>query len=468
MNWQPIPSVNEPHYLDTNLNAIQKCSNWYHEKTPSGLVLKSLQGYSLLATVAGNASCRGAILDSRSSSIVSVHGNTVYTVNSLGASTALTGTLSTSSGAVVLFSGLSTAILTDGTYGYVVDVVGGTVTKITDANFPASPTSCACINGQFLVNSSGTDRWYMSAVDDGLTWTPIISGRSITNGDYLTHIDVVRDVVYFMGRYSIEIWSTSTVDPYLQPITGSTIPLGVISPINVGKVGGRICLLGYSETSVGSFYVIDGGQPQKIATPYIESQIKAWPSARVIAYSADGCDFMEAIPGAPNNGFLYNLTTGTWSETPSGRSIKAVVRAFVQTGTPVAFDSTNGNIYALGASNSNNGTAITRILDFKVDGGVSRTFCAGLRFEFEAQHDSSSSYTLSATLQKSDDAGLTFDTGITLSKAVTNGTSAQQVILQSPPTGSFKAGQIYRLTFAGPAARLILRRAEGLVRVGRF
>jgi hypothetical protein len=86
----------------------------------------------------------------------------------------------------------------------------------------------------------------------------------------------------------------------------------------------------------------------------------------------------------------------------------------------------------------------------------------------EAQHDSSSSYTLSMLLQKSDDGGRTFDTGITVSKAITNGTSAQQVTLTTPPLGSFKAGRTYRATFAGPAARLILRRAEGLVRIGRF
>jgi hypothetical protein len=135
---------------------------------------------------------------------------------------------------------------------------------------------------------------------------------------------------------------------------------------------------------------------------------------------------------------------------------------------PLAFDYSNGKIYALGSSNDYGGTAITRVLDFKVDGGLSRTVNQGLRFEFEAQHDSSSSYTLSATLQKSDDAGLTFDTGIALSKSITSGTSAQQVVLTTPPLGSFKAGRIYRLTFTGPAARLILRRAEGLVRVGRF
>jgi len=470
MPWQPIPSVTEPHYLDTNLNQVQKCVNWYHEKTPNGFVLKSLHGFSVRNTVANNSACRGAKFDATSGYLFSVHDNTVYRSDGFGSS-ALTGTLSTNAGQVVLASGLSQLVVTDGLYGYVIDPVAATVTKITDGNFPANAQSCACINGQFLVTTSDNDRWYMSKVDDGLTWTPLISGRAITSGDKLAHVEVVRDIAYFIGFFSTEPWSTSTVDPYLQPISGAAVPVGVRFPSHVARVGDRICLFGWSDKAAPSLYAIEGGQLNKIATPYIESRIQSWDyNAKLIAYSIDGCDFLEAyqIMSAGFTGFIYNFASGTWDEIPTSRGLAYVANAFITGSAPIGFSGSDGSLYYMGLFNTQNGSNLVRILDFKIDGGMSRTVNQGIRFELEAQHDSSSSYTLSATLQKSDDAGRTFDTGITISKAITNGTSAQQVILQTPPLGSFKAGRIYRLTFTGPAARLILRRAEGLVTVGRF
>lgn len=468
MNWQPIPSVTEPTYADTNLNTIQKCLGWYHYKTPQGLVLKSLPGYLLNTTTANNAGCRGAKFDPNTRITVSVHGNTVYALDDLSA-TALTGTLTTSSGYVVMASGLSHMMLVDGTDGYKIDLVGLTVTRITDANFtPLSPISCACINGQFLVLDANTDRWYMSAVDDALTWTPVISGRAIINADQLAHVEVAKDVVYFIGYTNIEGWAPSTDDPFLQPISGATLPIGCLASQQVARVGDTIAMISRSERGNPSFHALIGGQLQKIATPYIESRIKHWDTvARLVAYSLDGTDFLEAYESTlSGSAFLYNFSAGTWSEIDYTRQLIAAVNPYSSTHECFGFDSRNGKIYTLGESSRENGSNINKILYFKLDGGMSRTFNAGLRFEFEARHEISSSYTFTATLQKSDDAGRTFDTGITLTKSVTNGTSAQQVILQTPPLGSFKAGRIYSLTI-NMAAYLILRRAGGLVQIGR-
>lgn len=478
MNWQPIPNLTAPHYLDTGLNQVQKCVNWYHEKTPDGLVLKSFTGYQLKDSVANNAACRGAIFVP-GYGLFSVHGNTVYKIASDGSDTALTGTLSTSSGYVKLAYSSTQIMVTDLSYGYIISPLALSVTKITDSNFPSDAFSCACINEQFLVVKGGTDRWYMSAVGDGLTWTPVISGRAMTNGDLLIGVEVVRDVVYFIGSYTTEQWAPSSIDPYLQPITGATLPIGTFERTTIARINDSILMLAMGAYDRPSVWKIEGGQAAKIAPPYIDNIVGNWAlgagTTRAFAYSNLGNSFYELYNTNDSNNpaWVYNISSGVWFETSSSRTIQAAINAGAGGVPPFGFDTTNGNVYWLGCTGNEynqflSGNAITRILDFKVDGGVSRTFNAGLRFEFEVKHDSSSSYSLSATLQKSDDAGLTFDTGVTLSKAITSGTSAQQVILTSPPLGSFKAGRIYRLTFAGPAARLILRRAEGLVQIGRF
>lgn len=477
VNWTPIPNFTAPRYLDTNLNSIQRCVNWYHQKTNDGYVLVSLPGYQLKGTVANNAACRGSKTGPASVIPLSVNGNRVYAMFYDGTSVALTGTLSTSSGLVCIAYGLSQALIVDGTYGYVVSYAGSTVTKITDSNFPASPTTCACFNGQFLVNSNTLDRWYMSAVDDGLTWTPVISGRCIQSGDRLIHIEAVKDVVYFFGENSIEVWSARDIDPYLQPISGATLPVGIIDKSALARIDNDIIFHGVAANGSTSFYRINGGQLMDIAPPFIKEKISAWVYGQPIAFAyQNGSNrFYEAY--APSNGsfnrFIYNIDEGTWLEHDSTRAVFYPININFRGSPPLGFSITDGSVYWLGNStnpyNQNtSGTSITRILDFKIDGGMSRIFNSGIRIEGEIAHDSSSSFTLSATLTKSDDGGKSFDSGITLSKAITSGTTAQKFILSSPPLGSAIAGRIYRLTFTGPAARIILRRAEGLFRVGRF
>jgi hypothetical protein len=351
-----------------------------------------------------------------------------------------------------------------------------TVTQIVDANFPSSPLSCACYNGQFIVTKGGTDRWYMSAVDDGATWTPLISGRAMTNGDQLYHVEVVRDSVYFMGRYSIEQWVASSADPYLQPVTGATLPIGVLSSVGVARVGDMILFYGIGERARGSLWMISGGQLSEIAPPYIKDKMGESTAgfSRSFAYSDQGQDFFEVYNDsvASFGGWRLNITNGTWAEVSTSRILYQVANGFTLGTPPIGFSKDDGKVFWLGSYyapyNSFNGTDITRVLDFKVDGGMSRMFNSGLRFEMEVQHDSSSSTTLSMLLQKSDDGGRTFDTGITVSKALTNATSAQQVIMQTPPLGSAKAGRIYRATISSFTGRLILRRADGLVQIGRF
>lgn len=478
MNWQPIPSVTAPHYLDTNLNQVQKCVNWYHEKTADGFAVRSFPGYQLKDAVANNAACRGATFVP-GFGLFSVHGNTVYKIASDGSDTALTGTLSSSSGYVKLAYSSTQIMLVDLSYGYIINPTGMTVTKITDSNFPSDAFSCACINEQFLVIKGGTDRWYMSAVGDGLTWTPVISGRAMTNGDLLIAVEVVRDTVYFIGSYTTEQWAPASIDPYLQPITGATLPFGTFERTTIARINDSVIMLGMGLYDRPSVWKIEGGQAGKIVPPYIDNIIGNWAlgagTTRAFAYTNVGNSFYELYNTNDSNNpaWVYNLSSGTWFETSSSRSLQVALNAGAGGVPPFAFDTTNGSVYWLGCTGNEynqflSGNSITRVYDFKIDGGISRTFNAGLRFELEAQHDSTSSYTLSMLLQKSDDGGRTFDAGITISKAITNGTSAQQVLMQTPPLGSYKAGRIYRATFTGPAGRLILRRAEGLVRVGRF
>lgn len=175
-----------------------------------------------------------------------------------------------------------------------------------------------------------------------------------------------------------------------------------------------------------------------------------------------------------SSSWVYNANQDAWYERDSNVSSSYVANRIVgianrQEGTsPLAFDGVNGNIYLVSvATNDENGTAIRRIRTFgPIGDGTRHLFHDRIEFVLEADHDSEASYTLSATLEWSDNGGLSWSSAVTLSKAITSGTTGQTVVLYHNRLGSSKE-RFYRLTFTGPSAKLILKTCDLEFRAGR-
>lgn len=471
---KPLPIV--PPYLGNNLNQIQKCLNWYHEKTLDGFILRSVPGYQLKGTTANNAACRGAKLDVASGLVFSVHGNTVYQTSYLGVPTALSGTVSTTTGICMFASGSTPAttgrvLLIAGSDGYVINPYSSTVTHITDVNFPASPYSCACINGQFLVTAFDSDRWYMSAVDNALTWTPVISARTMNTGDPLYHPEVVRDTAYFFGAYSIEQWVAKESDPFLQPLNGGVFPVGLINRNGLARVGDSILFCGIGVQSRKAIWMIAGGQLAKVSPPYIDEKIGEWGNgpSRSFAYSDDGHDVFEIYNDSASDfaGWRYDITSQTWSEISLTRVINYAVvsrdNSYNANGYPtLGFSKDDGSIYWLGNSSTpynqfGSGNAITRTRIFgPVGDGTERIFHSRIRFVLQAAFDATPSTTFTGlSVDWTDDDGKTYSTAYTPSITIAAATTGQLITAEVRRLGKAEK-RFYRMTLTG-AAQYILQ-----------
>lgn len=482
MNWQPIPTITAPHYNGATLNEVQKLSNGFMVKDGESLSVRNMFGYSKYADHANYQACRGSFYSTIFAHVYTAHANTINRTNGLGIFE-FGGGLDTSSGNVVWCSNSSKIMMVDGTSGYVIDPVAATWAKIVDVNFPSSPVSCACFNGQFIVCKGGTDRWYMSAVDDPTTWTPVISGRTLLNPDNIYHVEVVNDNIYFFSSSSIETWYPSSVDPYLTPITGATFPIGIVGSSSVARIGNTIYFHGISFSGKGGFYKLSGGQVEKISTSYMDTKIQEWVfGANEISCSAFmnyGQEFFQFYTTGSSNSFprwMYNATTGTWSELTTNHNLAFIKNTLLIKSSRIitfGFDTTNASIYFLGTELDPrwtfNSVANNFTLDFEVEAGIYTVFNSGMRLLFEVLPASGGTYSLSVLLQKTDDGGKSFDTGITISKSFTAISAiAQYVTIQTPPLGSFRSGRTYRMTIANPQFGFMLQKADGLIKVGRF
>lgn len=458
--------------------------------TDGGYKLVFTPGLQRQSVVANNEPCRGAYLVSSANGVFSVHGNTVYQVDSTGTSVSR-GTISTSTGPVYMAdNGTQLLIIAAGTNGYTLGISSGSPTLISDGNFPTAPGRCAYLDGYFIVPQLGSAVFYLSQLIDGADWTPVQFASAEASPDYLVACVVTGRQLYNIGYRSIEVWY-NTGDPSfpLERINGAYHQIGIVSgatydDTSIAELNGTIYFIGSADAGGAAIWALNAGGIQRVSTPQIESMLLGYGSGIEwggVAYNIDGQAFYEISSVAYGKTFLYNITSKAWSRLEVGGAchrISAVAAPSMFVGSGVlAFDRNNGNVYLMTPLfNSENGTAIapetgtaiTRTRTFgPIQAGASRMFHHRIRFVLEIIHDTENTFTLEASLDWTDDDGLTYSTPRTLSKAITAGaTGGQRVMLEAFRLGSSRK-RYYRLSFVGPSIRAVLESAELEMDVGR-
>lgn len=464
-----LPMFTAPSYGDRTINEVQRCVNLYPEKTPSGWKLVSRRGFTNQDSVLNGASCRLPFVSRDGTErVYSVHGNTVYRLNSDGTTAATIGTLATSSGVVWMAENPTQIFITDGTDGYIITKSSDAFATISDVNFPGNPIGAAYLDGYFITAARLTGTFYLSALNSGTNWTPSTFATAESTSDRLVDIRVARQQLILMGTGSQETWYNTGNSTFpFERITGASNKIGVYNTETIAQHEDEIFFI----ANGGEVWHYGSGGHRKISTPYIESKLDLWSYNAgftfSFAYKQDGHFFYQVSNTSTNETWVYDLTTDAWHERKNGTSsydrLRFVLDPFQnnvdQSGW--AFDATNGgNHRFLEYTHTDLGTNITRIRTFgPIEANAKRIFHNSIRFVLEIEHDSLASYTLSATLEWSDDAGKTWSTARTMSKAITTGETPQRVMLQLNRMGSSRQ-RYYRLTFTGPAARLVLQSAE--------
>lgn len=475
-----------PSYLDYTLGSTQKRVNMYSVFTGKKWRLVSYPGLQLLSTVPNNLPCRGAYFaPSQHGAMYTVNGNTVYLLNIDGTVAAtVSGTLLTSTGLVEICSSKTYLLIVDGSYGYYIQIENGsgilptqTLVKITDDNFPAvGVRTCAFMNGRFIVSSSFSDTFYESRLEDPATWTPSLFASAESKGDAIHGIVAGGGRLYVLGGVTIEQFYPAGGSNPFESVNGSTIDVGADNQYNWAYFKGALFFCSPGATGAGAVWKITNGLLERISTPDLEILLSS-NSFFGFCYTLEGQDFYEITSYQPGMTFCYNITSKSWFELQSNVSssyrdhrVRTILNVWNNLQRkPVAFDSINGNIYNVTrAYNSENGTDLKRVIDFTIDETLDRTFHSRLRLSLEIKHDTAGSYTLSVILNWSDDGGLSYNTGETLTKDIVSGTTAQKITLISSTLGMAETDRRYRLTLTGPAAAIVLRSADLALEKGGF
>jgi hypothetical protein len=462
-----IPEFTAPSYGDRTLNDVQRCVNWHPEKTPEGWQIVTDPGLALAYTITGNEPSRGWHKASNGT-VYSVHGNKLYELSTVSATDR--GTLSTSSGKVYFADDGTTLLISAPSTSYTMPFATNVMASISDANFVGEGFPVTCIDGYF-VSTDGSD-FYLSALGDPADWTPVVSDAPDPRGGSLEFLHATSDNLILFQRKNIERWyNTGNVDFTFERITGSTISLGMPDVAQSFAARGQTFYFQSQGDGVEpGIYEMGPAGLKKISTPFIDG--KSLGALSAFCYELDGHAVYQINFALTS--FCYDIAGGYWWEKSSNISgsysknqLLAIINRNAGT-SPLGLDSENGNVYLVSiGANDEAGTAIQRIRDFgPIGDGTTLIRHDRIEILLEADHDSSASYTLSGVLTWSDNGGLTFSSGITLSKAITSGTTGQLVRLYANRLGSSRK-RIYRWTMTGPAARLVLKTCDLALQGGR-
>jgi hypothetical protein len=194
-----------------------------------------------------------------------------------------------------------------------------------------NPTHCIFKDGYFVINSSGSGRFYISTLatnvgDDNITFgsyegglfDPLQYATAEGSPDNLSSIVKTNNELILVGDKSTEIWYNSGAAPFpFQRIQSAFFDIGTVAPYSVVANGNDVFWLGANSQGQGMVMHANGYVPQRISTHSIEymiGQLNKVNDAVGWTYQQEGHFFYVLTFPSGNRTFVFDITTGLWHE----------------------------------------------------------------------------------------------------------------------------------------------------------
>ena len=246
-----------------------------------------------------------------------VSGNKIYRIDSL-LNPALLGTISNSAGFVSIAENENEIIFINGIDGYVFNRISSTFTTISAAGFPANPQSVVNFGGYFVVNDAGSNQFFISGSNDGLSWNALDFALMQSEPDEITAIATINNRLFLFGKKVTEIWyNAGAADFPFRRDNNLLLQYGCKSVGSIA-VGYQLMfwLAGSKEGGI-SVVVTDGTTPKVISTPAIDyalQQFSDTTNTNSLLYKIDGHIFYELSFTNEDKTFIYDLTSNIWAQ----------------------------------------------------------------------------------------------------------------------------------------------------------
>lgn len=294
-----------------NQNAI----NLYAVISESGssksrIALRSTSGYSTFANIGGGFIRGGIEAESRA---FFVSGNQFYEVFADRTST-LRGTLTTLTGIVQIEENPTQIMIIDGVNGYIFTKSTNVFTQITDADFP-TPSSLTFQDGYFIVSEEDSSAFYISGLNNGLTWGALDFTNVEGSPDKLVAVRSNQSNLWCFGTKITEVFqNTGDATFPFQRIPGAFIQTGCAAPNTIQNLDNSLIWLGIDENGDGIVWRSNGYNAVRISTQAIERKISNanFQDSYAWTYHERGHAFYVLQVSGLNETLVYDVSTQDW------------------------------------------------------------------------------------------------------------------------------------------------------------
>ena len=249
-----------------------------------------------------------------------VNGTTLWEVAADGTTTNR-GTLQATSGRVDMVDNGEQLLIVDGTYGYIYEFATTTLTQIADADFVASST-CAFLNGFFIVGRTDSGEWAISDLYDGTVWDPLDFATAESDPDNLSRVFVNNGVVDLFGNKVIEFWGDSGAEDFpFARIGSSSIQYGLEARWSLARFSNSaLVFLGKNELGAVQVFMLVGSNIGVVSTPELEHQFSGYTTsnATAFAYVVNGHPMYHLNFPSDDVTWVYDGLSKEWHRAKSG------------------------------------------------------------------------------------------------------------------------------------------------------
>lgn len=209
-------------------------------------------------------------------------------------------------------------LIVDGVGAFLQDITAGTWSAVSDTDFPDAATTCAYINGRFLVNDpTVAGKFWWSDVNDGTAWDSTSFATAETLETPIQKILVDRNDVYLFGSDRSEVWFNSD-DPDFIFQRVELIETGIAAPATACRFDNSVVWLARNER--GALQVVRAAgsyQPQVISD---QNLTRVWETYSTVddafayAYQMDGHEFFVITFPTAGATYAYDALTQRWHQ----------------------------------------------------------------------------------------------------------------------------------------------------------
>jgi len=205
--------------------------------------------------------------------------------------------------------------------GFIYDLAAGTLTAITDPQFPARPLMVVYLNGHFIVISKDGFTFALSAQYDGLSYIAADIGEKSKTIDFIQSAMVDEDSgeLWLIGTRLAEVWQyTGTAGFPLDPVN-TIVAIGGAAPFGGTRLGGRMYWLGQSKDGDRVFVRSAGYGYERISTHAVEQAIQGYSNedlaaCEAFAFEMGGHRFVIFTFIDAGATWVYDEATSLWAE----------------------------------------------------------------------------------------------------------------------------------------------------------